>query len=213
MRLSEKYRPQSLRDIVGQPPIHYLMALARDPYAKCLLLEGPPGCGKTCAALAFANDIGTHEHDLIVVNGSDLSVDAAKNYWRGQLRYMPRNAGTWKVLVIEELEWLSPQTQTLLKTGLERDMPPSTIVIATSNGVTKLSKAILQRFTMYHFSGGPTFAAASVERLQKIWRQEAGNAPVPHSLPEWGWDGDEFSLRVALDQLQDHLTISKGVCV
>lgn len=209
MRLSEKYRPKSLKDLVGQPPVRYLQALAREPYAKCVLLEGPPGCGKTAAAYALASDIGTHEHDMHVVIGSEFSVDVARSLWRGPLMFMPRNPGTFKILLIEELEWLSAQTQTFLKTGLETQMPKSTIVVATSNGVTKLSKALMQRFRpTYHFSGGPTFAGAAVERLQEIWRIEAPGLPVPRSLPEWGWDGDEFSMRVALDEMQDHLTLA-----
>jgi replication-associated recombination protein RarA len=207
MKLSERYRPRTLRDVIGQPPVRFLQALANDPYDKCVLLEGPPGCGKTAAAYALAHDLGTHPDDFHVVIGSEFSVDVARELWRGPLRYMPRNPGTQRVVLLEELEFLSGQTQTFLKTALETQLPKGTIVIATTNGATKLSKALLQRFQTYHFSGGPTFATAAVERLQAIWAIEAPGQPVPHSLPDWGWDGDEFSMRKALEEMSDHVAL------
>ena len=51
MRLTERYRPGTLGDVVGQPPVRLLKALVQNPYACCVLFEGPPGVGKTTAAL------------------------------------------------------------------------------------------------------------------------------------------------------------------
>lgn len=212
-RLYERYRPRTLTDIVGQPPVGFLRQLAANPYPCCLLLEGSPGVGKTAAAFALAHDLGCHDEwtDRHVVVGSEFSVDMARNLWQGVLQLMARSESGYKVLVIEELEWLSQQTQVFLKDGLERKLPKRTIVVATSNGVGKLSKALLQRFRLYPFSAGPTFARAAADRLAGIWRNEAGDVPLPSEWLSWGWDFSEqppvFSLRSALDQMADHLAV------
>lgn len=57
MRLADRYRPTTLSDVVGQPPVRLLRAFAIEPYPACFLLEGGPGTGKTSAAYALANDL------------------------------------------------------------------------------------------------------------------------------------------------------------
>ncbi len=53
MRLTEKYRPTTLDEVFGQPPVTLLKALVRDPYECCIMLDGPPGCGKTALAVGL----------------------------------------------------------------------------------------------------------------------------------------------------------------
>ena len=61
-------------------------------------------------------------------------------------------------------------------------MPERLIVVATSNDASGLDEALLQRFDIFPFSAGPTFAEACHERLAWIWEQEAAPAcPCP-----WG---------------------------
>lgn len=210
MKLSEKYRPRKLAEIVGQPPVLLLQRFCANPYQRCFLFEGTGGIGKTTAALAMANELNVHEFDLHLVIGSEFSIDRARDLWHGPLQNRPMNVGAWKLLLIEELEFLSPQTCTFLKTGLERKMPPSTIVVATSNGVGKLPAPLLQRFARYTFRGDLSLLQASLPYLQKVWEQEAPQLPFPPSAASWGWDEDEetFSLRSALDAMQDYLELA-----
>lgn len=71
---TEKYRPKSLNDIVGNEAA--IKAIRRwadswkkgTPRLKALVLRGEPGTGKTSAALALASDMGW---DYIEMNASD----------------------------------------------------------------------------------------------------------------------------------------------
>jgi replication factor C large subunit len=71
---TEKHRPRSLKEVVGNAPtLARLRAWAEEwrtgvPARRAVVLAGPPGTGKTSAALALANDMGW---TVIELNASD----------------------------------------------------------------------------------------------------------------------------------------------
>ncbi len=210
-----KYCPQSLADITGQQPARVLSQFAQDPEPSCFLLEGEaPGCGKSLTAHALAYDLGCRpypEHvfsGLHEVEGAELTADYSRDFFGPStpLRICcntERSDGKgWHVVVIEELDWLSPQAQKSLKTKLDRNSLASVfnyrvVVVATSNGAGKLSPALLDRFRqsggIMQYSGGKCFAAACVKRLREIWELECPSQPIPAGHEDWGWiTGEEF---------------------
>ncbi len=209
MRLYERYAPRSLAEIVGQPPVRLLRAFVVEPYPCCFLLEGAPGVGKTAAAYALAHDLGIDEFDVRMIVAAELNTEAVRDL-RSTLRTRPM-FGRWKMLLVEELEFLHPQVQTHLKVMLQPDdLPAHMIVVATSNGATKLQPALLQRFTTLAFSGGRSFAKAVEDRLAWIWQQERPGDVLPPGWTSWGWSDDNFSMRLALDQMQSHLLAQRA---
>ncbi len=69
----EKYRPKSLKEVVGNEKVKeklkaWIESYLKGEKPKPILLVGPPGCGKTTMAYALANDYG---FEVIELNASD----------------------------------------------------------------------------------------------------------------------------------------------
>ena len=91
--------------------------------------------------------------------------------------------------------------------GNRTALPRNLVAIATSNSVDGLDRALLQRFRRFDFDSGPRFAQACRQEIRRRWNEAAGREPLPHDWTKWGQDGDDFSMRLALQELEDHLGV------
>ena len=188
MRLSQQYQPVTLDDVVGQPAIvRRLQRLVAAPCSCCLLFEGRGGVGKSrrgqgpdprpgrLPVLGDCPDFRVNENGTVPFDGaglveysaSNLSIEEVRRLFGQTFRYRPMAGNPWHILLIEELELIvSRHVNAALKDELsEQHMPERLIVVATSNDASGLDEALLQRFDIFPFSAGPTFAEACQERL------------------------------------------------
>jgi hypothetical protein len=221
MTLQDKYKPRRLAEIVGQPQTYKLMALAARPRRSCWMLEGGPGVGKSCTAHLLADELGCSIFSKHPIKGSKLTTELAEQLFNQTVRCVPMDGAPTHLVILEEFErCVSNEVRTFLKGALDVDVDPDDgglprrcIVVATSNDVSKIEPALLERFSLIHFSSGPEFALACQERLAAIWEAECPGVDMPKDSFLWGWqDGlSRFSMRVALRAMADHIEVMELV--
>jgi len=102
----EKYRPRSLKEVVGQDTavsqiLQWAKKWEKGERPRPLLFYGPPGTGKTSAALALANDMGW---DCVELNASDeRTYEAIKKFWEGATMGSILTGGK-KLLLLDEVD-------------------------------------------------------------------------------------------------------------
>jgi replication-associated recombination protein RarA len=204
-----------LDEVVGQPAvIRRLKQLVASPQPCCLLFEGLGGVGKSAAAKALIQDLGVCPFSgLVEYSASNLTMEEVRRLFGQTFRLRPMTGSPWHVLLVEELELIvSRNVSAALKDELsEQHMPERLIVVATSNDASGLNEALLQRFDVFPFSAGPTFAVACHERLAWIWEQEAGaGVPMPLGMEQMGWRNGNYSMRRAMTALGGALELRCG---
>jgi len=113
--LVEKYRPKKLDDIVGQD--HIVRALKelmqRGPPVPHMLFFGPPGCGKTSAAYALANELGV---PIVELNASD---ERGIVTIRDKVKRLAQTAG-YRIILLDEADRMTDEAQHALRRIMER---------------------------------------------------------------------------------------------
>lgn len=147
----EDYRPTKISDTI-------LPARLKEPFQKMvdkgeiqnLLLEGPPGCGKTTAAKALCLELGA---EYIVINGSDESgIDVLRTKVRtfASNRSMLSEA-KHKVVIFDEADYLNAMsTQPALRNFIE-EFAPTCRFIFTCNYVSRIIEPLHSRLTLVPF--------------------------------------------------------------
>jgi len=138
----EKYRPQRLDDIVGQAHIvKRLKHYAETGSMPHLLFAGPPGVGKTTAALALARELfgESWRHNFLELNASDeRGINVIREKVKEFARTKPIGSASFKIIFLDEADALTQDAQQALRRTMEMFSNNVRFILSCVTGDTRI---------------------------------------------------------------------------
>jgi len=146
----ERYRPKTVADVIfqddrQQSKFESFVHSADIPH---LFLAGVQGTGKTSISKALIHDLNVDPSDVIKVNCSDEKIEAIRNKVTSFAMSMP--LGKFKVVRLEEIDYLSLDAQALLRSLMD-ETQTNCRYIATCNYSNKIIAPLKSRFQEFYF--------------------------------------------------------------
>lgn len=198
----EKYRPQTLSEVVNQTEIiGSLEALIKDPTdMPHLLFSGSAGVGKTTTALCIARQIlGEYVRDYTLeLNASD---ERGIGMVREKVKKFSRYAGMaevpFKIIILDEADEMTSDAQTALRRIIE-DTARYCRFILIANNISKIIDPIQSRCATFKFTSIPQEDVIShledIAKKEKVKADKNGLQAI--------YEYSEGDLRHAINLLQ-----------
>jgi replication factor C small subunit len=146
----EKYRPKDLSGYVFRDDHQrkQIETWIKDQSIPHLIFSGSAGIGKTTLAKILVHQLGIEDYDVLEINASRTnSVDDVRDKITNFVQMIP--FGPFKVVLLDEADYLSPNAQAALRGVMEEYHAPSRFIL-TCNYPNRIIPAIHSRCQGFH---------------------------------------------------------------
>jgi hypothetical protein len=147
--LVQKYRPRGLPGLLGQPWVaHQLQLFCECPCPCAFPFEGETGTGKTSAALLLAGALGVcvaegHFGGLYQIASGEQTGETVRSVL-ASLHCRPFFGSGWRVLVVNEVDAMTPGAAVVWLDALE-DLPTQSVIVFTTNDPGRIPARLRDR--------------------------------------------------------------------
>jgi replication factor C small subunit len=152
---AEKYRPQSLSEMVNQKEIvERLESFVKTKNIPHCIFAGPPGTGKTTAALCLTRDLygaGYREHRMELNASDERGINVVRQTVKTFARVRSIGEIPFKIMILDEADNMTRDAQQALRRTMERFTETCRfILIANYSG--KIIEPIQSRCAPFRFT-------------------------------------------------------------